>query len=127
MANWFHRFFNPHCPHCAEEKRELKFCQSCEDHKMEISRLHQENDRLLEKILNPTNKTEPERTVAPIPMSPIPSAVPWRVKRQMLEAEDRQKAALLRNAPKPSEEDSQLLEKELKEVQENREHGQESI
>ena len=105
MSNYFHKLFNPHCPHCKEELEYARVCLSCETLRaqLEISRI--ENKRLLDRILE---KPQPEPVS--VPMEPTrPVSVPWNVRRQMLEAEDREKARILRSAPIPTEE----LEKDL--------------
>lgn len=115
MSNWFHKFFNPHCPHCAEERHEEKVCSSCENLKTQVDRLLYENNRLLDRILE---KPAPEPVREPPQITP-PRNIPWSVRRQMLEAEDREKARLMREAPKPvSTED---LEKEMEIVSDKRE------
>jgi len=97
-----------------ETKREFsepKICESCEVLKMELAHLHQDNQRLLDKILTPP--TAPiERTgdnVTPI----LPRrGVPWNARKQMLEENDRHKAKLMKDAPKPSPVDTTLEELE---------------
>ena len=98
MSNWIHRFFNPHCPHCKEEQEYARVCFSCETLRaqIEISRL--ENKRLLDRIL-----VEPTPAAPSQPMEPTrPINVPWNVRRQMLEAEDRERAKLMHSAPTPT-------------------------
>jgi len=112
MSNWIHRYFNPHCPHCKEELEYARVCLSCETLRtqLEISRL--ENKRLLDKIL-----IEPTPVTSPVMMEPTrPINVPWNVRRQMLEAEDRERAKLMKAAPIPTEE----LERELRLAEEAR-------
>jgi hypothetical protein len=115
MSNWFHKFFNPHCPHCLDEVKESKVCLSCETLKQQLERANYENQRLLDKLVFTEPKVE-------VPQKPVdisaPKNIPWNVRRQMLEIEDREKAKLIREAPKPiSTED---LEKELDVAQEAR-------
>ena len=106
-SNWFHRLLNPHCPHCVEEYEKDLVCPSCEILKQQLDVANLEIRRLLDKILE---KPEPEPVREP-PQITIPRNIPWSVRRQMLEAEDREKARLMKEAPKPvSTED---LEKEL--------------
>ena len=107
MSNWIHRLFNPHCPHCKDEKIEDKLCSSCETLRAQLEIANYENKRLLDKILAEP-KSEPSK---PPPEITIPRNVPWSVRRQMLEAEDREKARLMREAPKPVPVEE--LEKEL--------------
>jgi len=113
MTNWFHKLFNPHCPSCIEQKHEDSICQSCETLKMMLEQSNYEKKQLLDKLLNPVLPVNPTL----VEYEPIqPKNIPWTVRRQMLEAEDRKKAELLRNAPKPSVEKSaslEVLEKEL--------------
>lgn len=120
MANWFHRFFNPHCEHCAEEKLALKHCDACDVLAGEISRIRSENERLLERILNPPK--EDERVTAPQPQAILPKQIPWAVRRQMLESEDREKAKAMRNAAKPDT-SVEELEKEMGVAEKERENA----
>jgi len=123
MANWFHRFLNPHCPDCKLDSQDKKVCQSCETLRMEIARLTSDNERLLNGLLDKsiTSKEEPK---VPIMLKP-PSNVPWTVRRQMLEREDRERARLIKDAPKPEKVDVSDLERELNIVEEKRDalHG----
>ena len=129
MLNFIHRLLNPHCEHCAQERREKreelkdnKVCASCETLQRQLEIKNHECEQLLDKLLK-----EPEAPVtqsAP-PISQVkPRTVPWAVRRQMLEAEDRKKAELLRKAPKPNPVDSvdtADLERELDVVAAERE------
>jgi len=90
---------------------EPKICESCETLKMELAHLHQDNQRLMDRLLEkPT--VIPERTgdnVTPI----LPRrGVPWNARKQMLEENDRHKAKLMKDAPKPSPVDTTLEELE---------------
>lgn len=107
MTNFFHKLLNPHCPHCHDEAIENKVCSSCEILKAQLERLTYENQKLLDRILE---KPTPEPVREP-PQVTIPRNIPWNVRRQMLEAEDREKARLMREAPKPIT--TEDLEKEL--------------
>lgn len=69
----------------------------------------------MERILNPPVPVpviEPRRGEVSIPKN-----IPWGVRRQMLEAEDREKAKLMKTAPVPIED----LEKEMDIVAKERE------
>lgn len=111
MSNWFHRFFNPHCSHCAEER----ICQSCEVLKQQVEAANYQNNRLMDRLLE---KPAPEVPRAPMEITK-PVNIPWNVRKQMLEAEDREKAKLMREAPKPIQ--TEDLEKELDIVSQTRE------
>jgi hypothetical protein len=117
MANWFHRFFNPHCPHCLNETIESRICASCEVLRAEVARLRADNERLLSRVLEKPEVIK-DREIAPAPQAVLPKSIPWAVRRQMLEAEDREKAKLIRNAAKPDSVED--LEKEMGIVEENR-------
>lgn len=116
MLKWFHHLFNPHCAECRLERAESTICNSCENLKYEVNRLTNENARLLERILE-RPEVIPERTEAPILTAPLPRANTWQVRKAMLEAEDREKAKLLKNAPISTE----SLEKDLLDATHSRE------
>jgi hypothetical protein len=101
--------FNPHCEHCHEEKEDSKVCKSCETLKEQLESVNHEKNKLLERILErPVVETpaQPERKVS------VPKVnIPWNVRRQMLEHEDREQAKLLRDAPQPTS--TEQLEKDL--------------
>jgi hypothetical protein len=82
-----------------ESELNPKICESCETlkHQLEIS--NHEKKQLLDRLLE---KPEPVKEVVrnETPMM-LPRNIPWNVRRQMLEAEDREKARVLKNAPKP--------------------------
>ena len=115
-----------------EVEVETKVCQSCETLKQQLEIANYEKQQLLNRLLKEPEK-EPERTVAPEPVS-RPRMVPWHVRQQMLEREDREKARALRNAPKPDsvpttvaetpateEAENAAFEKELKDAEAARE------
>ena len=91
---WLHRALNPHCPDCILERQENNICRSCETLQMEIERLRQENNKLLEYILE-----KPKEFISPIDEGQkvvLPRSIPWNVRKQMLENEDREKAKLMK-------------------------------
>lgn len=93
MFNWLREYL--------DIKREARFCESCETLKTQLSIANEEKKDLLDRLLNPI-RTETEQTVDTRELKPIQTRdVAWRVRRQMLEQEDRIKAGLVREAPKP--------------------------
>jgi uncharacterized Zn finger protein (UPF0148 family) len=93
--NFWHRLLNPNCPDCALALHESQYCKSCETLKQTVARLEDENRRLLNHLLAPKpiilEHSEHEE------LEPIrPAHVSWNARRQMLEAEDRAKAKILR-------------------------------
>lgn len=85
-----------------------KHCESCETLRQQLEIANYEKRLLLDRIME---KPAPVVETPPIPIS-LPKTIPWTVKKQMLEAEDREKAKLLRNAPKPVQ-TVEEIEKEL--------------
>jgi hypothetical protein len=84
-------------------------CATCEVLRELVASSEKERRELLTKLLE---KDKPEPLIPPVAedLRPFtPQFVPWRVKQQMLEAEDRKKAELMRNKANEIEE----LEKEL--------------
>ena len=83
-------------------------CLVCEVLREQLAKSEQERRELLQRVLAP-----PSQPVEPVstdePKAITPQFTPWRVKQQMLEAEDRKKAQLMRDKAKEIEE----LEKEL--------------
>ncbi len=77
-----------------EETAERKHvCPTCEIFKVEIERANREKELLLNKILQPP--AQQEEVKRPVTVNP-PRQVPFAIKRQILEAEDRVKAGKLR-------------------------------
>src|SRR6266850_2663934 len=94
MSNFIHRWLNPHCSECITEKHDNSICHSCEVLQMELERLRQENNRLLEYILQ---KPEPEQRINTEELKMVmPKSLPWKARKQMLENEDREKAKLIK-------------------------------
>ena len=136
MIKWLHQLFNPHCQHCADERREQrellredKRCLACETMERENARLVRENERLLDLLLE---KDEPvvEKAIDVRELKPIQTTrapfVPTQVRRQLLENESRHSAKLKQEAPKPEptikvDQELKDLEKELDDVQRERE------
>lgn len=109
MSNWIHRLLKPHCQECRDEKRDSHICKSCETLQAQLELANFEKRQLLDRILA---KPEVEVAKPPIEMT-RPLNIPWGVRRQMLEAEDREKARLMRQAPKPEPIPTEDLEKDL--------------
>jgi hypothetical protein len=86
-----------------ERIQESSICQSCEALKLEIARLHDQNNKLVEGILH---KPEAE-TVQQQPLSELGpkkgQKIPWAVRRQMLETEDRAQARIIAERKKQAE------------------------
>src|SRR5262245_60112860 len=94
IRKWLHHLLEPHCPVCIAEREDNKVCQSCETLKTQLEIANYEKKQLLDSLLRPR---EPDMQVAlQIPKEVFPRSIPWRVRQQMLEAEDRKTAEMLR-------------------------------
>jgi len=104
-----------------ERKAELNTCQSCETLKLEMERLRIENKELLNRILNPIVDNSAKQVMEEPRQLPKHN-LPWNARRQLLEAEDRAKAKLMKQNTISTEE----LEKELDiviQAREDKEHA----
>lgn len=109
---WLHRLFNPHCEHCLDEIHEERRCKTCEVLEMELNHIRNENERLLNQLLNPKIVTESK--VDTSELKPVYTrGIPWNVRKQTLEREDRDRNEKLKEAGKPDVNEIEKLEKEL--------------
>jgi hypothetical protein len=114
MFNWYKEFLQIRyeaaerklrLEHEHQEKRSV--CNSCEVLKTALDRANYEKEQMLIRF---TAKPEVIEREPPV-MTQIPARqIPMRVKMQMMEAEDRQKALLLR---KQKENSTAALEKQM--------------
>lgn len=80
-----------------ELRRDLRMCQSCEILKTQVEQLRYDNVKLMDRVLEKPQQVEaraPEADLRPIANKHIS----WSVRKQMLEAEDRKKAQLIRES-----------------------------
>lgn len=113
MINFIHRFLNPHCPDCIQASE----CKSCETLRFALEQAIYEKKLLLDKLIHPVSEPESvQQEIKPINRG----TVPWRVRQQILESEDREKARILRanqaqdiNRDKEREESINELEREI--------------
>jgi len=120
MFHWLHHLLNPHCEQCRDETKDNRVCPTCEVYKYQLEQANIQIDKLVGKI---TEKPAPPIINQQPPQLTRPRAMPWAVRRQMLEAEDRKKAESIRNAAKPDASavvDVSDLEKEMDLAAENR-------
>lgn len=101
---------------------EEKVCASCETLKQQLEFSNYEKTQLLNKLLKEPEPAPPEKAAPEITR---PRSIPWHVRRQLLEQEDRVKAQRLRDVPKPDSEvkpiSTEDLEKDLKVAEQERE------
>ncbi len=78
-------------------------CQSCETLKHQLDVVNYEKAQLLDKLIE---KEVPIQQIQEIKYNELPKAVPWKVRKELLEQEDRVQARLMR-------ESTEKLEKEV--------------
>jgi len=107
IARFLHELKHPHCIECENEM----ICQSCETLKEQLALSNNEKQKLLELVLD-KNRT-PETHIEEIDYEKLkPKQTSWNARRQLLEAEDREAAKIIREKSKEQKEVDKL-EKEL--------------
>lgn len=113
-----------------EEKED---CKSCETLRQQLEIANYEKEKLLNRLLE---KPEPIKEETKPVMVSKPRTVPWAIRRQMLEKEDREAARAMKNAAqsdsvltnvKLSKEEIIEFEKELDNATETREATSEAV
>ncbi len=109
LLDWYQRWLE-----IREAHRIEKVCESCETLKSQLATVNHEKQLLLNRIMEKP-EIVPERTIAP-PMQNVGPRLhtPWRVRQQMLEAEDRAAARAKAAAAKP---DNTPTDTEMKEFE----------
>lgn len=116
MFHWLHHLINPHCDYCDRDSMENKVCQSCETLKMQLSIANSEKSQLLQSILS-LNKPAEVQTAPSVNYENIKKqAMPWNVRKAMLESEDRKAAQLIAEHKKQADEIAKDISKLEKEV-----------
>jgi hypothetical protein len=106
MIKFFHHLFNPHCPECAAEKS----CHSCETLRGLLDHEKHEKQQLLDRLLE-----RPKEEVIVQQEVPKSNVMSWKLRKSILEADDRKKAELLKKLAEESKlaKENEELEKEL--------------
>jgi hypothetical protein len=115
MIHWLHHLFAIQCDICAEERT----CKSCEILREQLDIMRTERDTLLSHLINRNTPARPESEPDEVntPISIGKNTIPWQVKRELLEKEDRERAKILRSVGPTIEElenDLRLDDLELK-------------
>jgi hypothetical protein len=113
MFKFFHQLMNPHCDHCRLEREESRHCNSCEVLKIQLDRLTDERDRLLNKLLKSDDEPQVIKVNSDEVVKPRLASVPWPVKRAALEAESKETARILRERGTSIKEGIEKLEQEV--------------
>lgn len=117
LLDWYEKWLEIRA-NAKREVKEVEICQSCETLREQLVLERQTNQRLLDRIMEKPEKPAevPHKVEVPRPILGNRHA-PWRVRQQLLETEDREKAKLMRDAPTPSSSNTKTdvadLEKEL--------------
>jgi len=122
LLDWYRQWLE-----IRESFKKEQVCESCETLKSQLATVNHEKEILLQRIMEKPEK-EVERMVAP-PMQHMrpPVHTPWRVRQQMLEANDREKARATRDATKPdsntevTKAEQEAFEKEVDDAERARE------
>jgi hypothetical protein len=106
--NWIHRLFNPHCENCLD-------CKSCQTLQIQLEIANQEKNRLLDCIIRMSeppvthvNENQTQPVIQPI----MPHHIPWQMKRNMMEAEDRIKARILKERTNEIQDNKEIADLE---------------
>lgn len=98
LPHWIHHLFNPHCSECflvreqeAALKERQQACRSCETLRLELARVTQEKNRLLDELLKEAGPVqEIEYKPAPTSFQPVQPLRSWPLERARLERADRE-------------------------------------
>lgn len=113
MFKWLHHLLNPHCSECRDEE----ICESCETLRSELIVVRAQNESLIKTILeivNPKPIAQSADSKTPVPVT---GQMTWRMRQQLLEAGDRERAKVLREQKAENVESTkstEQLETELK-------------
>lgn len=83
-------------------------CNTCEVLRNQLEESNRERMMLLQRLITPSEPIG-TKSVEQMEYKPLSTYKPWRVRQQMLEAEDRHKASIMRN----KKEEINKLETEL--------------
>lgn len=115
IAKWWHHVTNPHCDICSDELHEARQCNNCETLRALLDAEKFEKKELLNHLLGVNKVSAPINSIE-LPQPVAPNHVSWRVRREMLEAEDRAAAKTLRdrqNELREQVKSTEELEREL--------------
>lgn len=105
MLDWLRRILN---------SEPVYICETCEVLKEQVAYERYEKEKLLKYILEPKAEMQP----ASLPdeeTEPIrPKIIPWHIRKQMLENEDRKEAELLKRSAEDRKKAIEELEDKLK-------------
>jgi len=114
VIKFFHQIFRPNCD-CNICSRPS--CSKCEVLESQLLFERAQNQQLIQNLINLTNPIKEEPAKRNVELKPIHTVgIPWRVKQQMMEEEDKKSAQLKREKELEKEANkltTEELEKEL--------------
>lgn len=112
LIKWMHHILNSHCAECKVEREEREHCKNCDTLKelLEVEKF--EKRELLKQLLKEPEIT-PEVRYEATKKELMPKTIPWRVKRELLEQEDRVRAQVLKRSQGEQKQSIENLESEL--------------
>lgn len=97
MLKFIHHLLEPHCEECRLERQDERVCKSCETLKTALDAANFDKKILLARILELTQPKGEAPVSIPTDLNEVRARhIPWNMRRQMLEEEDRKKAQVLR-------------------------------
>jgi len=93
---WFHRLRNPHCPDCIAEDEDNKVCLSCDTLRTELAAVRRHNEQLMETLIEQFGPRQISQEQVEVKIPIDPKTLSWRARRQILEANDKREAEILR-------------------------------
>lgn len=111
MFGWWREFlqirydFQVRKAELALSAKNNEVCQSCEVLKVELDRANRDKEQLLNRVLELTKPSPPEVKIINEPLETAPvqlgkKHIPFAVRREMMQAEDREQARLLKEHEK---------------------------
>lgn len=92
MFHWLHHLFNPHCPVCEARPK----CESCDMLRSMLATEQYQKKQLLDALLEYNKPVVEIKNEQPTKeFKPITNHVPWRVRQEMAEAEDKRAKQIL--------------------------------
>lgn len=114
LVEFIHHLFDPHCPECEE-------CKTCVILREQINAERQSNKNLIQAIIDINKPQKIEQIEPEIDYRQVRKTVPWKVRREMMEGEDKVKAQRIREQAVNQNKSVEEIEKELginKEIEE---------
>lgn len=121
IRKFWHHLIDPHCADCKLEAFDKQVCLSCETLKEQLAAERTNSRNLLNAIISLSDPKQEVVTASTTNFEPIRSSfTPMRVRREMMETADKEKAKIIAEQKKNEEEakkyakvSTEQLEKEV--------------